>query len=168
MKKELAEKFPFPYGLFYEDLATIPMIVASAEKISYVEKSYYHYRQREGSIIYTFSSKTLDVFKGFDRVFHFYEEKGIFETYYEELEAMAIEHLMLYANRRFVHADQCGEYLKKSRDRMQSWFPNWKKNRKLKQMSLNDRMFVLIAATANVRLLKGLLALKQKARGKSR
>ncbi len=166
IKRTLALDFPFPYGMFYEDLATIPMIVAAAKEIRYVDRTFYHYRQREGSIIYTFNQKTLDVFKCFERIFQYYRKQGLFEMYHDELEAMAIEHLMLYANRRFVHAKEGNDYLKRSKETMERWFPGWKKNSCQKQFSFNDRMFIQIAATGNIALLKGLLALKQRMKGK--
>lgn len=165
MKRELAEKYPFPVGMYYEDLATVPMMYTEAKRVIYVDKPYYRYRQREGSIIYTFSEKNLDVFKCFDRILNHYNNQKLFEDYHDELECMLIEHLMLYGNRRFIHSQKPDEYLNKSKNYLNKWFKNWKKNPYFSMMSLNDRLFISVASTGNAGLLKILLKIKGILRG---
>lgn len=168
IRRELAEAYPFPYGMYYEDLATIPMLYTEVSKVIYIDKPYYHYRQREGSIIYTFNEKTLDVFKCFDRIFHHYQDCSQFDACRNELEYLAIEHLMLYANRRFINSSEADKYLALSKKYMNEWFKNWKKNHYMRLMSLNDRMFIQVASTGNAVLLKAMLKIKHIMKGKGR
>ena len=49
-KRNLVEKFPYPAGALYEDLATTYKIVGEAEKIAYGNRVIYFWRQRKGSI----------------------------------------------------------------------------------------------------------------------
>lgn len=51
----------FPVGILYEDLAKVPLVMASAAKVAYIPRTIYHYRDTPGSILNTFSSKRLDV-----------------------------------------------------------------------------------------------------------
>lgn len=49
-KRNLVEKYPYPAGALYEDLATTYKIVGDAEKIAYGNRVIYFWRQRSGSI----------------------------------------------------------------------------------------------------------------------
>lgn len=50
-KRYLLEKFPYPVGKLYEDLATTHKIVGMANGICYCPQVTYYYRQRHGSIM---------------------------------------------------------------------------------------------------------------------
>lgn len=49
-KRQLIEKYPYPKGKLYEDLATTYKIIGEAKGIIYCSKKGYFYRQRIGSI----------------------------------------------------------------------------------------------------------------------
>jgi len=53
----------FPEGMWYEDLALLPLLILSAKKISKVPQYYYRYFKRDGSTTTTFSIKVLDALK---------------------------------------------------------------------------------------------------------
>ena len=64
-KRDVISKYPFSEGKLNEDLAVILPAIVSANKISYVEKAYYYYVQRGGSIQNSrFSDKRFDIFYG--------------------------------------------------------------------------------------------------------
>lgn len=52
IKKELFNNLLFPEDINYEDLATIPVVVLKAEKISYIPKALYKYVQNENSVMH--------------------------------------------------------------------------------------------------------------------
>ena len=56
----------FPEGIWYEDLALLPIIVLAAQKVVKVEKYFYKYFKREGSTTMTNSLKVLDATKAID------------------------------------------------------------------------------------------------------
>ena len=49
-KRTLSEKYPYPAGALYEDLATTYKIAGNSQKIAYGSKAIYYWRQRTGSI----------------------------------------------------------------------------------------------------------------------
>ena len=61
-KKSLFEDIKFPVGIWYEDLGCIPMVLANASKIVKINEPFYQYFQREGSIMNTYSTKSLDIY----------------------------------------------------------------------------------------------------------
>lgn len=64
-KKDIISKYPFSEGKLNEDLAVILPAIITANKISYVEKNYYYYVQRGGSIQNSrFSDRRFDIFYG--------------------------------------------------------------------------------------------------------
>ncbi len=67
--KDLFEQIKFPRG-FYEDLATMPIILSYAKKIEYVREGLYFYRQRSGSItsVKNNDNRLFDCYKAWDRI----------------------------------------------------------------------------------------------------
>ena len=49
----------FPSGIYFEDLATTPRLLARASSIAYIEGALYNYRQRKGSIVRSLGLKHL-------------------------------------------------------------------------------------------------------------
>ena len=90
IKKKIIEKanIRFPEGLIYEDLDFFYKIIPYINKISYVNKYFVHYIQRENSISNSQSEKTADIFKIIDNIYKFYIEKGIYQEYKQELSYM--------------------------------------------------------------------------------
>ena len=53
----------FIKGMWYEDLAVIPVWMALAKKVKYIPKPLYLYRQRAGSISHSADSRIFDIYK---------------------------------------------------------------------------------------------------------
>lgn len=49
-EKAFIEKYKF-YDIWYEDVAWTPIVMSYAERVCYIEKPFYHYIRREGSIV---------------------------------------------------------------------------------------------------------------------
>lgn len=69
ISRSLFQLVKFPVG-FYEDLATIPIVLSYSQKIYYVKEGLYFYRQRSGSItsIKRNDSRLLDCYTAWDRI----------------------------------------------------------------------------------------------------
>lgn len=67
-KKEILNDIQFPVGIWYEDLATIPRIIAKCDKIGVVRESFYNYLYRSDSITRTYNKKVLDILIAFDYI----------------------------------------------------------------------------------------------------
>lgn len=159
-RKELLEKNMFPVGLYYEDVASTPIMIAQCNTFNYINEPLYLYRQRTGSIIYTYSEKNKDIFKGLNRIIEYYKNNGLFEKHYDELEYFCIEHLLLNGNRRFFHSGDCKQLFKESQLYIDKYFNNCLKNKYFRDMNKNDRLFVKLAYKCRVNLLKILIGLK--------
>ncbi|MBR0427515.1 MAG: glycosyltransferase [Clostridia bacterium] len=82
-------KTRFPEGLIYEDLEFFYKLLPYLNKISYINKYFVHYTQRDDSISNTQTEKTGDIFKILDNILVFYKEKNIYNNYKNELKYMS-------------------------------------------------------------------------------
>jgi len=82
-------KLRFPEGLIYEDVEFFYKLMPHLKKISYINKYFVHYIQREDSISNNQTEKTGDIFKILDNIFDYYKEKRIFNKYKKELKYMS-------------------------------------------------------------------------------
>lgn len=97
----------FPKGRLYEDLATVYQLIACGKKIAYLDKVFYHYIQRQGSIRNSsWNPKVMDVMVGAEELLKFYESK------YPSLHKAAVQRYFFSANEVFVHAFSEKEYCK--------------------------------------------------------
>ena len=78
----------FPDGLIYEDLEFYYKIIPYINRISYVNKYFVHYIQRNNSISNSQTTKNADIFVILDNIFKFYKEKGLCKKYKKELKYM--------------------------------------------------------------------------------
>lgn len=67
IKRQLFDHVQFP-SIWYEDVATIPIILSYAKHPAYVKRPLYYYRKRSGNITSSNHAKVLDVMKAWDRL----------------------------------------------------------------------------------------------------
>lgn len=85
---ELWEKTKFPEpNIWYEDIATIPIILSHCQKVHHLKKAIYYYRQRQGAITsIEKDDRNLDVIKAWERSFKeansMYKKEIVYAIYY--------------------------------------------------------------------------------------
>ena len=91
--------------------------------------------QRENSISNTQNEKTRDIFTVLENVLKYYKEKGIYEEYKDELEYTFTRYLLCSSLKRMakVQDEELKKQLfKETWEKLNTTFPNWKKNKILK------------------------------------
>ena len=79
-KKQLFENIRFPEGRIHEDQYVICDILEHTEKMVYIlDEYFYHYVQRDGSIMSKFNMKRFDIVLALDRRVKFFEQKNDIE-----------------------------------------------------------------------------------------
>ena len=122
-KKSLFENLKFEKGLLYEDLNIIYRVLERCNKIVWIDYPVYFYRETEGSILDTWTSKRLDVLKVTEKM-----ESYIAERYPELLPAARDRRLsanfnmfaLCSLNDDHENASKCWQHIK--RNRKQSLF----------------------------------------------
>ena len=138
IKREILEKnqeIRFPKGLRYEDVEFTYKLVPYIEKVSFLKKTCVHYIQREGSISNKQNERNKEIFDVLDNVISYYKEKEIYDTYKDELEYIYIRYAFCSSLLRIVKiqdAETEEKLLNLTWEKVNSTFPNWKKNPILK------------------------------------
>lgn len=90
-RKELMESchFSFP-NHYYEDVSAIPLLLATAEKISFVAKAKYYYRNHAGSTVYSVD-KVKDRITCMNSLVNIFREHHLYEQYKEELKTYMVK-----------------------------------------------------------------------------
>lgn len=73
--RNLFSTLRFPVGLLYEDIMTIPWAIYDLDKVAYISTPLYMYRQREGSILNSYSEKRSDEILAYCKLIDFADEK---------------------------------------------------------------------------------------------
>jgi len=119
----------YPLGLWYEDIPVSVPFFTMAKRISVVNESLVHYRQRTTSIMGSVDNpKTKDIFTIMELCYAYFMNNNLLETYYYELEFLMIEQLMLNGGFRFLLSKHQASNLSNSITILNTKFPNWRKN----------------------------------------
>lgn len=132
----LNSNIEFPKGLRYEDVEFFYKILPQLNKIEWINEPLIHYVQRENSITYVQNERTKEIFTILDNVIEYYKKNGLYEKYSAELEYMYIRILLGSSFKRIVKISDKEireKLLNRTIDKVYSNFPNWKKNKILKQ-----------------------------------
>lgn len=125
----------FPNSLNYEDIEFFYKLVPYINNYYLIDNIFYHYMQRENSIINNQNKKTADIFIILNDIINFYKSNNLFDIYETELEYSFIRFLLGSSFLRIVKIKNKKlkkELLNKSINTLYSNFPNWKKNKLLK------------------------------------
>ncbi len=103
------QKFP---QIWYEDMATIPVIMSYAESIGYLQIPFYYYRQREGSITRQQSDeRTLQVMQAWDNII-----KNVKKLYADEVVAAVYQSVEAFLSFKPEYADQFLKYVQERKE----------------------------------------------------
>jgi glycosyltransferase involved in cell wall biosynthesis len=129
-------KIDFPIGLRYEDVLFCYKLLPYVKSIAYVDKPFYHYIQRPGSIANTQNEKVRDIYKILELVIQYYKDKKIYEKYHDQLEFIYMRYIFGSSFKRAIKIENKKlryDVLREGFDLLNINFPNWHKNKYLKQ-----------------------------------
>ena len=122
----------FPHRFWYEDIRTIPKLYLLAESVVYIDKPFYKYLRRSGSITQNKNiDRNAEIIDALDDLYGFYRQNNAFEKYFAELEFLAVSHIFLAASVRVLKADAHHKLLSEFYEYMQNNFPDFTQNKYL-------------------------------------
>ena len=145
IRRSILEKtqIQFPKGLRYEDVEFTYKLIPYLNKVSFLKKPYIHYIQRENSISNVQNERTKEIFEVLDNVINYYKENNFYDEYKDELEYVYARYLLCSSLLRMVKIqdkETRKKMLKITWEKLNTKFPNWKNNKKLKRnKTLKDR-----------------------------
>lgn len=130
----------FPVKMWYEDIAIIPSLVQYADKIGYVNKAYYKYRQHDESIMHAeYSHRLLEIIDAMNNL----ESNFIDNSYYAEREFLYFYQLCYYASFRFIIYHKY-EDIKICMSALYERYPNWSNNKYYKNKSMLFKLYCFL------------------------
>ena len=119
----------FPEKVWYEDLCTTLKIYTKARKIVYLKDAFYYYYQRDSSIMHTKNcEKYLQIIDAMDELLKYFKEQGIYEEFEQELEFLAVYHLLFFSVVQINKIDPKSVIQKRIKEYVIEKFPNYQKN----------------------------------------
>ena len=136
-KTAMFKEVQFPKGLWYEDLATIPIVLSKASSVAKVNEGLYYYFQRESSIAHTINPKVFDIYKAIHMVETAFEKTSMSE----QIPKLYIEHgLNLTTIRIKNDADNPVKYWKMNNEHLDQYFPSWRTYKSFEGYSLKSKL----------------------------
>ena len=102
------QEFP---KIWYEDMATIPVVMSYAERIGYLQMPFYYYRQREGSITQQTDIRTLQVMQAWDNII-----SNVNKLYLNEVIAAVYKSIETFITFKPEYAKDFLEYAKERKE----------------------------------------------------
>lgn len=119
----------FPEKVWYEDLRTTAKVYTKARKIVYFKEPFYYYYQRETSIMHTKDSGSyLQIIDAMEDLLEYFKKQGIYEEFENELEYLAVYHLLFFALIRVNKIDSTSSVQKELKEYVAKKFPKCQKN----------------------------------------
>ena len=136
--------FKFMEGHIHEDMELMSSLILYTEKFAAVDQPLYYYYQNEGSVLHktTWDPHYFDIFPVLKSMYQRFEDTKATKTYHDELEWFFIWNLLIDSAADFKKFPEGKAGLKRSREMMKEYFPNWRKNRFLKEKPVKLRIRV--------------------------
>ena len=135
----------FTKGLRYEDFEFTYKLIPHINKFSYVNEFFIHYTQRQNSIANVQNEKTAEIFEVLDNVITYYKQNNFYDEYKEELEYNYARYLLCSSLKRICKISdnqKRKELINKTWDNLNSKYPEWKKNKILRNVQLGKNKYM--------------------------
>lgn len=138
----IQNNFEYFENHYYEDIASTPALAALTDKIGYINKPYYHYLIREGSIMNQtkMNPKMLHIFDSMQNLSNKMKELKKYDYFKSEMEMLYIMNLLHGASLRFMKFPDTQDYLDKIVKVLDDEFKDWKKNIYFKKMDFKFKV----------------------------
>ena len=157
----------FPDRAWFEDLRTTPKLYIYAEKMLYVDKQWYNYRQQSQSITHGSSpDRNLEIIDAVKDIIEYYENKNLYLKYKNQLE------YSFFYNMFLTSIDRVNLIDKKSivQDKLSVFylikFADFKKNPYYKKTKYKYKFIVYLIYHRHYSLLNLILNINNKIKGK--
>lgn len=140
----LSNGFAFREGIIHEDMEMISSLILYPGKFTSVDKPLYIYYQNEDSVLHKskWDPHYLDIFPALTGLLERFSKMGALKKYHDELEWFFIWNLLIDSSKDFSKFPEGKEGFKRSREILKQYFPNWRKNRFLREKPLKLRVRV--------------------------
>lgn len=144
---ELFENIKFPVGKWYEDLATIPVVIYVANRISHVAEPLYFYYQRSGSIAHTKNVKMFDIYWAIDSISKYFYIQEDQKNIKSIINRMFIKHGLFLTTLRIKNIPDLKdrlEFYKLNINYLELSYPNWYSDKSIQTYPFKTRIIFML------------------------
>jgi len=141
----IKNKLYFHEGIIHEDMGIMSAYILYTDKVGYVDDILYYYRQHDNSVLHQteWNPHCFDIFVALEDLAKRFEKEGMFETYHDDLEWFFVWNLLIDSADDFWEFKEGRSGLRRSREMLKKYFPEWKRNRYFKARGVRTRMKIL-------------------------
>jgi glycosyltransferase involved in cell wall biosynthesis len=139
-------KFAFKEGFIHEDMELMSVLILYTDKFAAIDEPLYFYSQNDNSVLHKreFSPHIFDIFPVLESLYQRFAAAEAEKEYHDELEWFFIWNLLIDAAKDFAQFPEGRPGFARSREMLKKYFPNWRKNRFLRQKPLKLQIRVRI------------------------
>lgn len=157
----------FPSRVWYEDLRTMPKLYLLTDKITAIDRQWYIYVQRSGSITRSANLKrNLEIIEALDDLSGYYRAMGKFDEYRNELEYSAFYNQFLAAVVRICLEEPGNTVADKLRSDFLGKYPDFLKNPYVREMPFKYRLLARLILLRRYRAVGLIMGLNERLKGK--
>lgn len=148
-KKELFDDLKFPIGKYYEDLATVPILLYKAKSIVKCDEPFYIYFQRKDSIAHSANMKIFDIYESINSCIAYVKAKGNEKIIIDRLYSLYIIHGLDITTVRIKNFDEKivrKAYLQKNIELLKKYYPDYKKDEVFKKYGFKKKIIFNLLA----------------------
>lgn len=137
-------KFKFHEEIIHEDMELMSALILYTDKFACVDEPLYNYYQNSESVLHktSWDPHYFDIFPALNGLYSRFKKAGAAEKYYAELEWFFIWNLLIDSAKDFSKFKEGRSGFERSRKMLKQYFPNWRKNKFLRQKPLKLRIRV--------------------------
>ena len=138
----MKHKFTFHENIIHEDMELMSALILYTDKFASIDEPLYHYCEHVGSVLHEseFSPQIFDIFPALKGLYARFKEAGAEQKYHDELEWFFIWNLLIDSAKDFGKFPEGKPGFLKSRQLLSEYYPNWRKNRFLREKPLKLRL----------------------------
>lgn len=133
--------FEFREDIIHEDMELMSALILYTDNFASVDEPLYDYYQNDNSVLHqaSFKPQIFDIFPALEGLYGRFKVAGATKKYHDELEWFFIWNLLIDSAKDFGRFKEGRPGFKRSREMLKEYFPNWRKNKFLKQKPLKLR-----------------------------
>lgn len=135
----------YPPRVWYEDIRTTPKLMAAAGSLVFLDYVGYNYLQRTGSIMNNINiDRNVEIIGAFEDILPYFQEKGLFEEYRDELCYLTLYHAYLTASVRVIRLDRKHPLVPKFAAYLTENFPDYRDNKYRNILTRNQKIILAL------------------------
>lgn len=136
--------FSFKEGIIHEDMELMSSLILYTDTLSSIDMPLYFYRQTPESVLHrrSWNEHAYDIFPALEGLLERFKALKAEKRYHDELEWFFIWNLLIDSAKDFSQFPEGKPGFARSRKMLKKYFPNWRKNRFLREKPLKLQLRV--------------------------